>query len=123
MGSNLAPAPWVTSFTWIHEGKTLEISLYLAIQRPNCACSFIGPSPRGVNYNPRVELIAKGYKFYMGLYSEIFRNLIAKHKELWLQILVLVRGIKGFHVSASGAIQGHHGPLVILRNLRNIPSK
>ena len=40
-----------------------------------------GPSPRDVNYNPRVELIAKGYKFYMGLYSEIFRNLfVAKHK-------------------------------------------
>ena len=31
-----------------------------------------GPSPRGVNYNPRVESIAKGYKVYMGLYSEIF---------------------------------------------------
>ena len=40
-----------------------------------------GPSPKGVNYNPRVELIAKGCKFYMGLYSEIFRNLlVAKHK-------------------------------------------
>ena len=26
-------------------------------------------------------MIAKGYKFYMGLYSEIFRNLLfAKHK-------------------------------------------
>ena len=23
-------------------------------------------------------------------------------------------GMNGFHVSASGAIQGHHGPLVIL---------
>ena len=55
-----------------------------------------GPSPRGVNYNPRVELIAKGYKFYIGLYSEILRNLA-----------------NGFHVSASGAIQGHHGPLVL----------
>ena len=31
-----------------------------------------GPSSRSVNYNPRVELTAKGYKFYMGLYSEIF---------------------------------------------------
>ena len=40
-----------------------------------------GPSANGVNYNPRVELIAKGYKYYMVLYSEIFRNLIvAKHK-------------------------------------------
>ena len=26
-----------------------------------------GLSPRGVNYNPRVEMIAKGYKFYVGL--------------------------------------------------------
>ena len=26
-------------------------------------------------------MISKGYKFYMGLYSEIFRNLlVAKHK-------------------------------------------
>ena len=24
-------------------------------------------------------------------------------------------GMNGFHVSASGAIQGHHGPLVILQ--------
>ena len=40
-----------------------------------------GPSPRDENYNPRVELIAKGYKFYMGLYREIFRNLlVATHK-------------------------------------------
>ena len=33
-----------------------------------------GPSPRGVNYNPRVEMIAKGYKLYMGLVKsfEIF---------------------------------------------------
>ena len=42
-----------------------------------------GPSPRGVNYNPRVELIAKGYKFYIGLYSEILRNfLVAKNKTM-----------------------------------------
>ena len=25
---------------------------------------------------------------------------------------ILTFGMKGFHVSASGAIQGHHGPLV-----------
>ena len=24
-------------------------------------------------------------------------------------------GMNGFHVSASGAIQGHHGPLVVLK--------
>ena len=44
------------------------------------------PSPKGVNYNPRVELIAKDYQFYMGLYSEIFRNLlVAKHKNYGYQ--------------------------------------
>ena len=44
------------------------------------------PSPKVVNYNPRVELILKGYKFYMGLYSEIFRNLlVAKHKNYGYQ--------------------------------------
>ena len=26
-------------------------------------------------------------------------------------------GMNGFHVSASGAIQGHHGPLVLLQTL------
>ena len=32
-------------------------------------------------------------------------------------------GMNGFHVSASGAIQGHHGPLV-LKNMHNeLPSK
>ena len=47
-----------------------------------------GPSPRGVNYSPRVEMIAKGYKFYMGLYSEIFRNLlVAKRKNYGFQLL------------------------------------
>ena len=31
-------------------------------------------------------MIAKGYKFYMGLYSEIFRNfLVAKHKNYGFQ--------------------------------------
>ena len=45
-----------------------------------------GPSPRGVNYNPRVELIAKGYKFYIGLYSEILRKrLVAKNKNYGYQ--------------------------------------
>ena len=45
-----------------------------------------GPSPRGVNYNPRVELIAMGYKFYIGLYSEILRNfLVAKNKNYGYQ--------------------------------------
>ena len=86
------PTPGVTSFTWTYKGKTLEISLYLAIKpRATKFCMYIvalssGPSPRGVNYNPRVEMIAKGYKFYMGLYSEIFRNLlVAKHKNYGFQ--------------------------------------
>ena len=39
-----------------------------------------------VNYNPRVELIAKGYKFHIGLNSEILRNLlVAKHKNYGFQ--------------------------------------
>ena len=41
-------------------------------------------------------MIARGYKFYMGLYSEIFWNLlVAKHKNYVakLPILVLVRGL------------------------------
>ena len=29
-------------------------------------------------------------------------------------------GMNGFHVSASGAIQGHHGPLVVLFSLHVI---
>ena len=28
----------------------------------------------------------------------------------------VIFGMNGFHVSASGAIQGHHGPLVFLPN-------
>ena len=40
-----------------------------------------GPPPRGINYNPRVELIAKGYKFYIGLYSEILWNLLVAKKK------------------------------------------
>ena len=61
--------------------------LYLAIKpRATKFCLYIvalssGPSPRGVNYNPRVEMIAKGDNFYLGLYGEIFRNLlVAKRK-------------------------------------------
>ena len=32
-------------------------------------------------------------------------------------------GMNGFHVSASGAIQGHHGPLVSLVRVENILGK
>ena len=61
-----------------------------------------------------VELIAKGYKFYMVLNGEIFGNLlVAKFKNYAYQFpSIVMSGMKGFHVSASGAIQGHHGPLV-----------
>ena len=31
-----------------------------------------GPSVRGVNYSPKVELIAKDNKFYMGLFRSLF---------------------------------------------------
>ena len=83
-----------------------------------------GPSPRGVNYNPRVELIAKGYKFYIGLYSEIFlllkiRTMATKFSPYKGSYVLnqfpsnVMFGMNGFHVSASGAIQGHHDPLVL----------
>ena len=87
---------------------------------------FSGPSPRGVNFNPSVELIAKGYKFYIGF--------LVKSCEIFLLLKIrtmatnfspnkgsyvlnqfpsnVMFGMNGFHVSASGAIQGHHGPLV-----------
>ena len=84
--------PGVTSFTLTYKGKTLEIPLYLAIKpRATKFCMYTvalssGPSLRDVNYNPRVEMVAEGYKFYMGLYSEIFRNLlVAKHKNYGYQ--------------------------------------
>ena len=31
----------------------------------------------------------------------------------------VIFGMNGFHVSASGAIQGHHGPLVIMFKLES----
>ena len=79
-GVKFGPAPGVTNFIWTYKGKTVEISLYLAIMpRATKFCMLqalsSGPSPRGINYSPKVKLIAKGHKFYMGLYSEIFRNL------------------------------------------------
>ena len=32
-------------------------------------------------------------------------------------------GMNGFHFSASGAIQGHHGPLVVFDRVENIVGK
>ena len=88
-----------------------------------------GPSPRGVNYNPRVELIAKGYKFYIGLYSEILllkiRTMATKFSPCKGSYVLnqfpsnVMFGMNGFHLSASGAIQGHHGPLVSSLSERN----
>ena len=84
LGSNLAPSQGSQVLLGFMKGKLWKFPvpnhkaygyqiLYVALSS--------GHSPRDVNYNPRVELIAKGYKFYMGLYSEIFRNLpVAKHK-------------------------------------------
>ena len=76
-GVKLGPTPGATSFTWTYKGKPLEISLYLAIKprATNVALSS-GPSRKGVNYNPRVKLIAKSYKFYIVSCGEVFRNLL-----------------------------------------------
>ena len=83
-----------------------------------------GPSPRGVNYNPRVELIAKVYKFYIGLSCEIF--LLLKIRTMATNFSpckgsyvlnqfpsIVMFCMNVFHILASGAIQGHHGPLVL----------
>ena len=74
MGLSLAPPQGSQVLLGLRKRKTLEISLYLAI-KPRATMYIValssGPSPTGVNYNPRVEMIAKGYKFYMGLYREI----------------------------------------------------
>ena len=73
-------------------------------------------------------MIAKGYKFYIGLYSEILRIfLLLKIRTMATNFSPckgsyvlnqfpsnVMFGMNGFHVSASGAIQGHHGPLVYL---------
>ena len=84
-----------------------------------------GPSPRGVNYSHRVKSIAKGYKFYMGLYSEIFEIFLLLNRTMANNFSpfygsyvlnqfpgIVMFSVRGFYVSASGAIQGHHGPLV-----------
>ena len=85
-----------------------------------------GPSPRGVNYNPRVELIAKVTSFtlaYIVKSCEIFlllkiRTMATNFSPCKGSYVLnqfpsnVMFGMNGFHVSASGAIQGHHGPLV-----------
>ena len=49
-----------------------------------------GPSVRGVNYIPKVKLIAKDNKFYMGLYRENFRNFpVPSHIAYGYQILLV----------------------------------
>ena len=70
-------------------------------------------------------MIAKGYKFSMGLYIEIFlllniRTMAANFSPCKGSYVLnqfprnVIFGMNGFHISASGAIQGHHGPLVCL---------
>ena len=96
-----------------------------------------GPSPRGVNYNPRVELIAKVTSFtlaYIVKSCEIFlllkiRTMATNFSPCKGSYVLnqfpsnVMFSMNGFHVSASGAIQDHHGPLVffpdfsILHNL------
>ena len=84
LGSNLAPPQGSQVLLGFMKGKLKKFPVpnhkAYGYQILHVALSS-GPSARDVNYNPRVELIAKGSKFYMGLYSEIFRNLlVAKHK-------------------------------------------
>ena len=66
-----------------------------------------------------VELIAKGHKFNMGLYSEILLELMATNfspsKGSYVLNQFPMFCMKGFDISASGAIQSHHGPFVVLR--------
>ena len=82
-------------------------------------------------------MIAKGNKFYMGLYSEIVEiflvlniRTVATNFSLFVGSYILNKfpsivmfGMKGFHVSASGAIQGHHGLLVTYRSSENTVGK
>ena len=79
-----------------------------------------GPLPTGVNYNPRVKLIAKGYivkSFEIFLLLNI-RNMATNFSPCYGSYVlnqfpsIVMFGMKGFHVSASGTIQGHHGLLV-----------
>ena len=37
-----------------------------------------GPSVRDLNCSPKVELVAKDNKFYIGLFCEIFQNLFVR---------------------------------------------
>ena len=89
-GVKFSPALGFTTFTWElyrENFRNLPVPNHKAYgyQILHVAVSS-GPSPRGVNYNPRVDMIAKGYKFYIGLYSEILRNfLVAKNKNYGYQ--------------------------------------
>ena len=82
LGSNLAP-PWESQVVLglkRENFRKLYVPSHKALGYQILHVTlFSGPSPRGVNYSPKVELIAKGHKFYMGLQSEIFRNLVTKH--------------------------------------------
>ena len=72
-------------------------------------------SLRGVNYSPKVELIDKGHKIeiLLELMATNFSPPSASYVLSQFQS-ILMFGMKGLYISASGAIQGHHDPLVIL---------
>ena len=59
------------------------------------------------------------HKFYIGLYWKNFRTMGTNFSPCKGSYVLnqfpsnVMFGMNGFHVSASGAIQGHHGPLVL----------
>ena len=63
-----------------------HLKFYLGLERenfrnlpvPSHKALSSGLSVRGVNYSPKVELIAKDNKFYMGLFNEIFWKLFVR---------------------------------------------
>ena len=94
-GSNLAqPGVGFTSFTWAYVGKTLEISLYLAI-RPRatefCMWLYLLVLYRKcLNYSPGGQNCSQQgkHKFYMDIYGENLKNLpVLSHTALGYQIL------------------------------------
>ena len=80
------------------------------------------PSPRGVNYNPRVTsftlaYIVKSCEIFLLLKIRTMATNFSPCKGSYVLNQFpsnVMFGMNGFHVSASGAIQGHHGPLVII---------
>ena len=84
-----------------------------------------GPSTRGVNYSPRridcqgsqVLHIVKCFEIFLLLNIKTMATNFSPSE--WSYVLnqfprIVIFGMKGFYVLASGVIQGHHGPLVVL---------